>query len=286
MAAASPRRNSDDPLIPVFGIAGARLIGRMDAAGGAGLDAIGPYVPLIFPVAAAASLNDIYIADAGNSRLYRYDRMLDAMAVLPEVRVGPTTRLQAGPDGSVYVLDTFSSEIRRYSRGGQSLPSLRPRQITSRYVGFGLDPFTGKAYAVDTAHLCVDEIQPMGQLAIEFLRLDEAGPIASDGRSLFVGSAACACIVEWTRGRPVRQFGAGKLRQPLSIAVAGPQLVALDGFDRSIVLVHEEGVEALSPASLGLMMPESLAATDGMILVADGAGRRVTAFRLRARRSG
>jgi hypothetical protein len=277
-------RRSDAILDPLFSITGARIITRMDVAGGAAPDAIGTHVPLVFPVAVAASFNDIYIADAGASRLYRYDRALDAMAVMPSVRVSQTTRLHAGPDGSIYILDPFASEINRYTRGGQQLPSLRPRQATSRYSSFALDPLTGKAYALDSAHLAIDEIQPMGQVSLEFQRLSEAGPIATDGRGIYIASASCGCVIEWIQGRAGRRFGAGKLRQPLSMAVDGPNVFVLDGFDRSVALVHEEGIETMSAAALGMLMPESLAAARGMIFIADGAGRRVTAFRTRSRR--
>ncbi len=275
------QRQSNGPLQPLFNIGGARLITRMDIAGGAAPDSLGPYVPLVFPVAVATSFNDIYIADAGAGRLYRYDRAMDAMAVIPEAQINASTRLQTGADGSIYVLDTFNSEIRRYSRGGQMLPAMRPRLITSRYSNFALDPMTGKAYVVDSAHLVIDEIQPLGQLSLEFLRVDEAGPIASNGRALFVTNARCGCIIEWLNGRAGRRFGAGKLHLPLSIAVDGPQVYAIAGTDRSINLVHEEGIDSIAPASLGLLLPESLTVGNGLLLVADGAGRRVAAFRSR-----
>lgn len=277
--AAAPR--GEAALEPLFAIPGARLVTRVDIGGNAMPGDVGQYVPLVFPVAAAASFNDIYIADAGVSRLYRYDRALDAMAVMPEPRIGTTTRLQAGPDGSIYVLDTFASEIRRYTRGGRPLPSLQPRLGTSRYAAFAVDPLNAKVYAVDSAHLTIDEIQPLGQLSIQYQRLGEAGPIATDGRGLFVADASCGCVVEWIEGRAGRRFGAGKLRRALSLAIDDRhRIYAVDAFDRSIALVHEEGVESLSPASLGLLMPESIStAAPGMILVADGAGHRVAAFR-------
>lgn len=283
--AESPRR-AEAALEPMFVVSGGRLITRVDIGGNAMPSDLGQYVPLVFPVAAAASFNDIYIADAGVSRLYRYDRALDAMAVMPEPRIGTTTRLQTGPDGSIYVLDTFASEIRRYTRGGRPLPSMQPRLGTSRYAAFAIDPLNAKVYAVDSAHLTIDEIQPLGNFAIELQRLGQAGPIAADGRGLFVADASCGCVVEWIEGRAGRRFGAGMLRRPLSLAIDDRhRIYAVDAFDRSIALVHEEGVESLSPASLGLLMPESIAtAPPGMILVADGAGHRVAAFR-RGRRS-
>jgi hypothetical protein len=281
----APPRRGAQPLEPVYSIGGARLITRMDAAGNAGLDSLGPYVALIHPVAAAAAFNDVYIADAGAARLYRYDRALDALAVLPEPRITSATRLQAGPDGSVYVLDPFASEIRRYSRAGKALPSLRGRQLTSRYADFALDPVTAKAYVLDSAHLAIDEIEPLGQFGIEWLRLDEAGPFATDGRRMFVASARCSCVVEWSGGRPVRRLGAGQLHQPLSLALVGPQLVGLDGFERRLVLVHEEGADTFLPARLGLMQPESLTAAGSLLLVADGAGHRIVAFRVTGARA-
>lgn len=277
-------KRRDAILEPLFSITGARLITRVDVAGGAALDSIGAYLPLAFPVAVAASFNDVYIADAGTARLYRYDRALDAMAIMPATNINRGTKLQVGADGSIYVLDSFASEIRRYTRGGTQLPSLRPRQATSRYSNFVVDSLTGMAYAVDSAHLVIDEIQPLGQIALNFQRLDEAGPIAADGRGLFVASARCGCVIEWIQGRQGRRFGAGKLHQPQSLAVAGPNLFVLDGFDHSVALVHEDGIDTISAAALGLMVPESLAAANGMILVADGAGHRVAAFRVRSRR--
>ncbi|OHC70576.1 MAG: hypothetical protein A3H93_13325 [Rhodocyclales bacterium RIFCSPLOWO2_02_FULL_63_24] len=283
--ATGAERRRESILEPLFSIAGARLVTRVDIAGGSTADAIGAYVPLVFPVAVAASFNDIYIADAGTSRLYRYDRTLDAMAVMPVANISRATKLQVGPDGSIYVLDPFASEIRRYARSGKQLPAVRPRQATSRYDNFTVDSLTGKGYAVDSAHLVIDEIQPLGQFAIDFMRLDEAGPIATDGRGLFVASTRCGCVVEWIQGRQGRRFGSGKLRQPLSLGVDGPNVFVLDGFDRSIALVHEEGIEAMSAAALGMVTPESLAATGGMILIADGAGHRVSAFRVKSRRA-
>lgn len=276
--AATPRR-SHGLLEPVFSIPGGRLITRMDAAGGARPDALGAYVPLIFPVAVAAAFGDIYIADAGASRLYRYDRSLDAMAVMPNVVVGAATRLQTGPDGSIYVLDPFTSDIRRYSRGGQPLPSLRGRQVTSRYSDFAVDPLSGRVYAVDSAHLCIDEIHPVGLVAIEMQRIEEAGPIATDGRGIFLGGTRCACVAEWIRGRQGRRFSAGSLRQPKAIALEGNQIFAIDAFDRSIARLHEEAIEQATPASLGLVAPESLTIAGGIVHVADGAGHRVSLFR-------
>jgi hypothetical protein len=279
----TPRR-PDGPLIPVFSLSGARLITRVNAAGGAVPADIGQYVPFAFPVAVAAVFNDIYIADAGQSRLFRYDRALDAMAVIPDSRIGFATRIQAGPDGTIYVLDPFHSVIRRYSRNGQLLSRIRPRLETGRYTEFAVEPLSGRLYAVDSAHLFIDEIQPMGTLAIPYQRLDSSGPIAADGRGVLIGDVGCACIAESIQGRAGRRFGEAQIRQPRAIAVDGKRIFALDGFENKLMLVHEPSVEAIANADLGLMAPTGLAAWGGMLFVADGAGRQVKVFRSRTAR--
>lgn len=281
-AVAAPRRK-DHWLTAGFGFNGARLITRMDSGGNAMPQDIGAWLPLQFPVAVAASLLDVYVADAGSAQLLRYDRALDAIAVMPTVRVTPTTRIRAGVDGSVYVLDNGIAEIRRYTRGGRPLPSLLPQRAAGQYLDFVIDQLSGRAYAVDSTYSSIDEIQPLGKIAIEFQRLDEPGPIASDGRSLFVASSRCGCVHQFIDGRVVRRYGAGKLRQPRALVHEGGQLWAIDGAERGIAMVHEEGVETITPASLGLLQPEGLAGSQGQLWIADSAGRRVAAFHITRR---
>lgn len=282
-SAAAPRRKNAW-LAPGFSFNGARLITRMDGGGNALPQDIGAWLPLIFPVAVAPSQLDIYVADAGSGQLLRYDRMLDAVAIMPAVRVTHTTRIRAGVDGSVYVLENGIGEIRRYTRGGRPLPSLLPQRATSRYVDFAVDQISGISYAVDSAYSSIDEIQPLGKIAIELQRVDEPGPIASDGRSLYIAGSRCGCVTQFIGGRAARRFGAGKLRQPRALVHAGDRLWALDSAERGVLLVHEEGVELMSPASLGLLQPEGIAGAQGQLWVADAAGRRIVAFHIAAPR--
>lgn len=283
-AVAAPRRRSEW-LTPAFGFNGARLIRRMDAGGNPVPQDIGPWLPLTFPVAVAATPLDVYVVDAGSGQLLRYDRTLDAVAVMPGLRVTPTTRIQGGADGSIYVLEGGIGAIRRYTRGGQQLPSLLPQRAGIPYADFALDQLTGKAYAVDSAYSTIDEIQPLGNIAIEFQKVDEPGPIASDGQSLYIAGSRCGCVSQYLNGRLVRRFGAGKLRQPRALVHAGGLLWALDAAERGVLMVHEEGVEVLAPASLGLLQPEGIGGAAGQLWVADAAGRRVASFRVNARRS-
>lgn len=284
-ANAAPRRQNDHWLIAGLGFNGARRILHMDAGGNVRPQDIGAWLPLISPVAVAPTLLDVYVADVGHARLLRYDRMLDAMAVMPGVRATPLTRIHGGADGSVYILNPGIAEILRYTRGGQPLPPLRPQRATSHYSDFVVDQLSGKAYAVDSAHLSIDEIQPLGDIALELQTLPQPGPIAGDGRNLFVASSQCGCVTEFANGRVVRTYGAGKLRQPRALVHEGGRLWAIDGGAPGVSMVHAEGVEVISPASLGLLQADGLGATQGQLWIADAAGRRVGAFHINSRRS-
>lgn len=265
-------------LVPVRGLLGARIALATDAAGAPLPRAYGPYRPFIFPVAVAAGPLDIFIADAGSGQLYRYDRTLDAMAVMPG-HAGHDTRLQAARDGSVYVLDAIGPAIRRYDRAGRPLPSLLPATQTSSYREFVVDAVTGRGFAVDVANQRVDRIEPPGRLSVPDFDHQLAAPLAYADGSLFVGDVGCRCVVEYRDGKPLRQLAPGELRHPKALAFDRGTLYALDAFDRSICIVHPGGVERMLPAELGLLAPEAIAAADGLLYVADGAGHAIAVFR-------
>lgn len=272
------------PFLRVGGIVGGRLVSQTDAGGAPQPGSIGPVVYFIFPVAVAASAIDVFVADAGAGRIFRYDRALETMTALPGMGAGPGTRLQTGPDGSIYVLDPVVGEIRRYSRAGRPLPSLLPRLPSSRYSDFAIDPLTASAYAVDFLNRGIDEIHPLGRVAMHQMRIEQPGPLASDGRSLFVGDAGCGCVVEWRDGRSIRSYGAGTLRQLKAIAVDRHHVYALDAFDRSVSLLYDGGADTMTPRDLGLLAPESIAVSAGMLYVADGSGRSIGIYSTRERR--
>lgn len=280
----SARSQVRQPLQRIGGIQGGRLVGQTDSGGGPLHGAVGPFVSFMFPIAVAASVTDVFVADSVIGRIFRYDRAMETLSPLPGVGVGPGTRMQAGPDGSLYVLDAAGGEIRRYSRAGRQLQSLLPRLPTSRYSDFAIDPLTAGAYAVDFLNRGIDEIHPLGRVALHKMNAEQSGPLASDGRSLFIGDARCGCVVQWQDGRPVRRYGAGKLRLPKAIAVDGQHVYALDAFDRSVSLLYDGGADTMTPADLGLLAPESIAVSGGTLYVADGAGRGIGLYSARGRR--
>ena len=152
---ATVRSRERGTLSPIRTIQGGRLATRVDALGTPNPGALGGFQPLVFPVAVAMAGPDLYIADAGAGRLYRFEQALLALVPVAGVSALPGIRLQGGPDGSLYFLDPGASEIRRVARVGRPPPAMLPRLPASRYVEFAVDPVTsaGSVRAIASAQL-------------------------------------------------------------------------------------------------------------------------------------
>ena len=270
-------------LDPVFGITGATLTDKSDVTGYPLPGGRETYLPFMFPVAVAASLGSIYIADAGYRRLFRYERSSGLMRALPGVSIAAGSLLRTAADGTLYVLDAMRGEIQLYFRDGRPASAFHPRVPTSRYLDFAVESTTGRVFAVDAMWRLVDQIEPMGRIALAHIEIPVAGPLAIDGDSLFIADATCKCVSEWRGGRMVRRLAAGQIRLPKALAAEGGEIYVLDGFDRSISRVFQGGLEIIPAAELNLLAPDEISVSGGMMYVADGASRTVAIFRIRRR---
>lgn len=268
-------------LDPMFGVSGGRLTDKTDPTGLPLPGGSEAYISFIFPVSVVATQGAIFIADAGHGRLFRYQQAGGLMAVVSGVRVNMSSRLRTGPAGAVFVLDAMQGEIRRYSMLGYPMPALHPRLPTSRYMDFDVDQLSGRVFASDPQMHALDQLEPQGRIALGYLALGTAGPVAIAGDSVLVADSKCQCVNEWRDQRLVRQFAPGQIRLPKAIAAADGEIYVLDGFDRSISRVHQGGLETLSATDLNLLAPEQISVSGGIMYVADGAGRSVAAFRIR-----
>lgn len=278
---ATGRATAEHWLEPVFGITGATLTDRVDATGHPLPGGNETFLPFMFPVAAVASLGAIYIADAGHRRLFRYERSNGLMHALPGVSIAAGSLLRSSADGTLYVLDAMRGEIQRYGIDGRPLPALHPRVPSSRYLDFAVAPGTGRVFAVDAMWRVVDQIEPLGRVALAHLDVPVAGPLAIAGDSLLIADAKCKCVGEWRGGRLVRQLAAGRIRLPKALVAEGGEIYVLDGFDRSISRVFQGGLETMAAAELNLLAPDQISVSGGIMYVADGASRSVAAFRIR-----
>ncbi|CAB1367718.1 conserved exported protein of unknown function [Denitratisoma oestradiolicum] len=275
-------------LLLVRSIHGARLLPRTAVTGLEGIQpglpgTLGGLVDLNFPVAVAVTPQDIYIADFGTNKLYRYDRALDAIAIMPDVVVSSQTRLAAGPDGSVVVVTPDRGVARRYYRGGRLMMNIDPRLGAARYDDVALDPGTGRYYGLDRAFGRLEEIHPLGTVGtlLQGLLPDLPLAIAWDRRVLYVVGSACRCLMAVSMDTRSRGLVADGLKGFAGLAAGDGWVVIAENGARRLRILREGALaREVSYESLGLFDPRGMALERDMLYVADPGTRRIAVFRL------
>lgn len=272
-------------LVPLRALTGGRIILTASPTGmPIAQDGFGVMTQFVFPVAVAADSFNLYIADAGVRRLYRYDPLVDAMAVVPGVDVTPQTRLALGRDLSIYVASPGVAPLRRYDRGGRLLMEIDPQLGAARYDDVAVDRDSGTIFGLDRSFGRLEEINPLGRAATllsDEILSQSPTAIAWDAHRIYVGGAHCACVVALTPHTRERVVLATGLRHPSAMAARDGWLVVLDTHERKLSVFHRgEARGAASVDALGLFDPQGLALAGGMLYVADAGGRRVAIFRL------
>lgn len=274
-------------IVPVRSLAMARLILRVNQAGAPTFEAgaFGGFTPLVFPVDVAASTLDLFIADAGVGRLYRYDATVDAMAVIGGVRVTPQTRLAASPDGSVLVSDPAIGGALRFDRAGNLVQRIDARLGAARYDDIAVDPESGRYIALDRLQQRIEEVHPVGRSGVVLVdRQLPDGPvgIALDRRLIYVSGRHCGCVVAIDPASGRQTTLIDELKDVGPLAAGGGWLAIADGVQRRLFL-HRDGMLRGEPSfdALKLANPQGLAIVNDTLYVADGAGRKVSVFRLK-----
>lgn len=276
-------------IMPAQSYMGARLLQRPNMAGMPEMrpDTFGVMTMFVFPVAVASTSMDIYVADAGQGVLYRYDPSVDAMAVIPGVRVTQQTRLAALPDGSVMVANGGSLPAKRFSRGGRLQQNIDPQLGASYYDEIVGDANTGRYYGLDRVQGRLEEIMPHGRGAIVLpygLLPDLPVTMAMDSGRLYVAGRACGCVVAIDLfGSTSKDIIAENLGNVAGIAAADGWLVVSDSIDRQI-RIYKDGILRSDPTfqDLRLVNPQGMSITSNQLFVADPGSRRIATFRLRA----
>lgn len=278
-------------LLPDAMLTGARLIQRPTDTGlpDFAVGGIGPLTQFVFPVAVAmTAMRDLYVADAGLGAIFRIDPALGAMNQIRGIRVVQQTRLAVAADGSLVVANGAAAPMVRITRGGRVMQTIDARLGGgSFYDEIAVDPNSGRYYGLDKVQRRLEEIVPQGGSGIVLptaLIPELPTAMAMDSERIYIAGGGCHCLVaiEPFASRNMEIFAEGVgLAQALA---AGEGWVALTDTNERLLRVWYRGallVEA-EYASLGLIDPRGLAIAQRMLYVADGAGRRVVSFRLRA----
>lgn len=270
---------------------GGRIIQRANDAGfpDPAMGGVGAMTLFVFPVSVAVTpMRDIFIADAGLQAIFRYDPMLDAMNMVRGLRVNQQTRLAAAPDGSVAVANGMSAPMIRIGRGGRVMQTI-DAQLGGGvfYDEVAVDAASGRYYGLDKVQRRLEEIMPHGRGGVvmpQGLVPEQPAAMAMDGNSIYIAGRACQCIaaIDPFGGRNMEVI-AEDVGQASALAAGDGWLAVADVREREI-RVWRQGALLVEAdfASLGLLDPRGMAIAQQTLYVADGAGRRVASFRLRA----
>lgn len=270
---------------------GGRIIQRANEAGfpDPNMGGMGAMTLFVFPVSVAVTpMRDIFIADAGLQAVFRYDPMLDAMNMVRGLRVTQQTRLAAAPDGSVVVANGMSAPMVRISRAGRVIQTV-DAQLGGGvfYDEVAVDAASGRYYGLDKVQRRLEEVMPHGRGGIvmpQGLVPEQPAAMAMDGPTVYIAGRACQCIAAIdTFGSRNMEVVAEDIGQAVALAAGDGWLAVADVREREVRLWRQGALLAEADfASLGLNDPRGMAIAQQTLYVADGAGRRVASFRLRA----
>ncbi|MBI2313872.1 MAG: hypothetical protein HYU77_15345 [Betaproteobacteria bacterium] len=162
----------------------------------------GGYVRYLHPSALAASPDGVYVADAAQGELTRYDPLTDRAVAVPGARVDAQTRLATGADRSLLVLDPASRRIQRFDRQGRLQQAFRVGPELAAPVDIAADPGRGLVYVADRLFNRLVVYHPLGQAAVLVYPKVEGGQTLQGISALGIGADGIY-LVESLRGRLV-----------------------------------------------------------------------------------
>jgi len=278
-------------LLPGQIFTGSRVIQRPTDGGFPDLrtGGMGPPTPFVFPVSVAVTpTRDIYVADAGLGAIFRLDPMLDAMNLIRGVRVTQQTRIAATSDGSVIVANGSAAPVLRIGRSGRIIQNIDSQLGGGSYYDEVVaDSASGRYYGLDKVQRRLEEVMPHGvggMLMRQDLVPQQPTAMAMDGQKIIIAGSSCQCLVAIdVFGTRSMEIIAEDIGPVIALAAGDGWLAVADARERHIKLWRQGALLAEADfAGLGLMDPRGMSIGQQTLYVADGAGRRVISFRLRA----
>lgn len=278
-------------IIPLSTLTGARLASVADGVGAPALRSVpAPFTRFISPTAVAALGDDIYIADAGAGRVYRYARTLNAMVTVPGVTAGPGTLLAVGSDFSLFVLDPVARRVRQFARNGVPLASFADRASLGRPAGMAIDEARGRLLIADGSFNQIVAFHALGRASYSIsLQGDERNRVmgiaglALGASVMYISDPLCRCVVRAAPdGKVLDTFGHQEIGQPGAIAVDRYERVFVIDTFASAIKVFAEGrlIRELAAPTLGVTRAENLWISEGFLYVVDSVGAQVVTLRL------
>lgn len=265
-------------------ISGGQLVARLDANGVPLAGATAGFSALVYPSAIAVHGADLYIADSGARKLYRYDTDMQIMSVVPGEDAWPWTQMQVGADRSLFVLDSARAVIRHYPLSEQQPRTLGDPLVAASLDGFVVDEQLGGIVASDNLNHRLLTFNPLGGAGWSIgqaAELPSLGAMASDGHSVYAIDNDCACIVAMDEaGRVHGRIGRGELTQPRELAADRYGHIFVSDAATRTLKVFQRGkvVASFGTQALHCIEISALAVDEDTLYIADGPGAHVLAF--------
>ena len=284
--AAQCEADEDRPLARWSSISGTLL-----AQSGAGsTDGSRARAKLVSPVSVAAQANFVFIADAGQQVIFRFDRGTQTIREFARI-AGMNSQAQIAVDRalSVYLADPVASRVVQFDFDGRVVQTYQNATELPQPIAVVVDDNRAEILAGDglTARVLVFNrgggiARAIGAQVSDGVRFQSVAAMAIKEDQLYVVDRLMRQVHALSPAGASRyQFGAEELKQPGAIAADDNNRVyVVDNADNTIKVYRGGRFETVvgasgDPAGLGFRNISGLWASDGLLYVADSAGASV-----------
>lgn len=248
------------------------------------------------PIAVAARGNALFVMDAGQDMLFRYERAtgrLTPVMNLNGVMTGDGADIYVARDLSFYIADTFGARVLQFDRSGRLLRTFSNPLNMTRPVSVSVDEASGRVFVADGVYDYVLVFNSTGQLTGsmggrggdpgEFLNITA---MAQGPDGFYVTARVGQHIqVLGEDGQYTYSLPQEGIIFPTAIAVDQDNRVFVSDFSDSSIKVYEQGRLAASVGHPGSGLGQFRHITDlwfdeGLLFAADSLNGRVQVMRV------
>lgn len=253
------------------------------------------HIRLTSPVAVAASANDLFIADAGQRAILKFDRGTQTVRVfarVPDMNIRADLYIDRAL--SLYLVDPVASKVIQFDMDGKPLQSFENLTELPQPIAMVVDDGRGEIFIGDqlTAHILVFNrgglvSRAIGASVTGGVRFQSITGMTSGPDQLFVSDRLARLVHALAPDGAYRYgFGEDELESPGSVAIDSHNRVYVaDNGDNTIKVFRGGQLEAVAgassdPVGLGFQQISDLWLSDGLLYVADAARASIDILRV------
>lgn len=286
--------NGERPLLEKWGSISGNLLARSAGIPASGTPESGR-IRLVSPVAVAARASDLFIADAGQRAILKFDRGTQTVRIFARV---PDMNMRAGlyvdRALSLYLVDPVSAKVIQFDVDGKPLQTFENLTELPQPITMVVDDGRGEIFIGDqlTAHILVFNREGLvsrtiGASVTGGVRFQSITAMTSGPDQLFVSDRLANRVHALSPDGAYRfGFGEDELKSPGSVAIdMHNRVYVADQGDNSIKVFRGGQLEAVAgalgdPDGLGFQQISDLWLSDGLLYVADAARASIDILRV------